>query len=187
MAPLRCITSLPDWAIEVAYGHHNLAVLAWESDDLEDADEGFNRELDTLVEMQERESSRSLKRDIADVVSWLGAVSLGRGQLSDALEYYERSAAELRSLSLEEPNDAERQYDWAAAAQWIVEVSSITGDIDRADELIDQAISVFDDLVARDDANKEWLRSSLRARISKGCSNRHASEVSLCARSPFLG
>ena len=75
---------------------------------------------------------------------------------------------DLRSLSLEEPDNAERQFDWATSAQWIVDIASITGDIDRADELLDQIMSVFDELVGRDEENKEWLRSSLTARIYKG-------------------
>ena len=160
--------SRDDWAREVAYGDHNLAVLAWESGDLDAADAGFNRELEALFEMQERDASSNLKRDVADAVSWLGNVAVRKGALSDARRYFERSSAYLKSLYLEESDNAVRQYDWAYSVQRIVGVAAITGDLDGAGDLVDEAMSMFDELAAQDEQNREWMRANSKSWIAKG-------------------
>lgn len=40
------------------------------------------------------------------------------------------------------------------------------GNLDRAEDLVGQAISEFDELLASNDENREWLRASLTSRIS---------------------
>lgn len=157
-----------DWTREVAYGDHNLAVLAWESGDLEAAETGFKRELKTLLELQNRDTGPDLQRDIADTVSWLGTVVLGTGDLETARDYFKRSSEMLRSLLLAEPDDAARKYAWAYSIQRLLEVAAITGDTRHAETLADQALSVFEKLVAQDQANKDWVRSYTRTLISKG-------------------
>ena len=160
--------SRSDWAREVAYGDHNLAVLALESGDLDAASAGFNRELKVLLEMQERDASSSLKRDVADAVSWLGNIAFQQGKLAEARQQYERAAEYLEALMLEEPDNAPRQYAWAYAIQWIAEIAAITGDLEQADELIDKAIQAFEKLMLHDEENKEWMRAGSRSWTLKG-------------------
>ena len=160
--------SRSDWAREVAYGDHNLAVLALELGDLNAAEAGFNRELKVLLVMQERDASSSLKRDVADAVSWLGNIAYQKGKLAEARLHYERAEEYLEPLLLEEPDNAPRQKAWAYAIQWIAEIAAITGDLEQANALIDKAISVFEKLMLHDEENKEWMRGGSRSWTLKG-------------------
>ena len=157
-----------DWAREVAYGDHNLAVLALESGDLDAADTGFRGELRVLLALQERDSSLEMRRDIADIVSWLGNIAFQRGQLAEARQHYERAARDYRALLLEEPDNASRQDDWAYSMHWIAEIAALTGDIDQANKHIDETIAVFEKLMLRDNENKEWMRAGSRSWTLKG-------------------
>ena len=157
-----------DWSREVAYGDHNLAVLAWESDDLDQAEAGFKRELQALLELQKRDAGADLQRDLADTVSWLGNVALRQGDLGNASNYFKSSSESLRLLLLQEPDNADRKHDWASAIQLVVEVDLWTGDINGAETLTNQVMAVFDELAAQDEENRVWVRSSSEGWILKG-------------------
>lgn len=168
----RLDPSRDDWTMEIAYGYHNLAVLAMESGHHDEAKDGFNNELKILYALQQGAGNDGLNRDIADAVSWLGKIGLMQGELATALGNYERSAQALELLSKSDPDDRHRQYDWAHGMLLIAEVSAIVGDLERALDYAGRAESVFDLLVAHDSANKEWQLSSSNAAIAKG--NIHA-------------
>ncbi len=157
-----------DWSREVAYGDHNLAVLAWESGDLQAAEAGFKRELQVLLELQVRDTGPDLKRDLADTVSWLGNIALRQGDLAAAGEYFKRSSESLRLLLLAEPDSTARKHDWASAIQLVVKVALLTGDISDAETLTNQAMAIFDELAAQDEDNRVWVRSSSEIWVLKG-------------------
>lgn len=157
-----------DWAREVAYGHHNLAVLDEESGDLESASAGFSRELDILRRLEELEPSGELRGDVADAVSWLGNIALKQGRLTEGLEHYRRSLQVLQELQRTDMADRNHQFDVAHAMVRVVNALSMTGATAEAGQLADEAIASFDALAAHDPDNVNWKRSGIPPRIQKG-------------------
>jgi tetratricopeptide (TPR) repeat protein len=157
-----------EWAREVAFGHHNLAVLNFEAGELDAAAAGFEQELEVLYAIQVLVPNEALTIDIADSVSWIGNIALARGDLDKALQYYMRSASDLEAFSRESPGDMFRLNDRAHAIQRVVEVLLMTGELNRAQELADEAILAFDRLTGYDEGNIEWRRASTKPRIAKG-------------------
>ena len=58
--------------------------------------------------------------------------------------------------------------DLDALSQRVVEVLLMTGELNRAQELADEAILAFDRLTGYDEGNIEWRRASTEPRIAKG-------------------
>ncbi len=157
-----------DWKREVGFGHHNLAVLDFETGDLDAAATGFEQELGILSAIQEQDPGQALTIDIADSVSWLGSIALERGDLAQALEYFQRSAADLRNFSEQEPENTVRLDDRTHAVMRVVEVQLLTGELDQAITLADETIQAFDFLTDHDESNMDWLRASTKPRVAKG-------------------
>lgn len=157
-----------DWRTEIAYGHHNLAVLAVDAGDLASAEESFLLELDMLESLQRGATDFDGIRDQADVVSWLGSVAMMRGDLAGALDRYGRSSRTLGGLSRGAPEDRNRVYDWAHGLYLEARAKSVLGDLNGASELLDQVIAMTDALIAHDASNLHWRSSNARAQIAKG-------------------
>lgn len=157
-----------DWKREVGFGHHNLAVLDFETGDLDAAANGFDQELGILSAIQAQDPEQALTIDIADSVSWLGNIALERGDLAQARTYYQRSADDLRDFSEQEPENTVRLDDRTHAVMRVVEVLLLTGELDQAIALADETIRAFDFLADHDEANMDWLRASTKPRIAKG-------------------
>lgn len=160
--------SRDDWLEEVAYSHHNLAVLNQDSGDLESAIEGFNLEIeiwDALLATSE--GSPRIQRDRGDALSYLGNVALMQGDMMTALEHYQRNADVIRTLLNKDKGDARWLYDLAFAVQLLAETSALTGDLDAASVHADEASELFESLMARDATNRNWLRASVRPRITQ--------------------
>jgi len=161
-------SSRDDWLQEVAYGHHNLAVLDQDLGELESAIDGFNREIEIWDTVLRRSGADPrIERDRADAFSYLGNVALMQGNMADALEYYEQSANVMRALVDENRDDARWLNDLAFAVQLQGETSAMTGDLDSALSHAAEASGIFESLIARDATNINWLRASVRPKITQ--------------------
>lgn len=160
--------SRDDWLQEVAYGHHNLAVLDQDSGDLESATAGFHREIEIWDAVLSRsDDAPGIERERADAFSYLGNVALKQGKLAIALGHYEQSTNAIRSLVDNDKDDARWLDDLAFAIQLMGETSALTGDLDSALSHIEEASGIFESLVLRDSANLNWLRGSIKPKITQ--------------------
>lgn len=166
--------SRQDWAIEVVYGQHNLAVLALDAQDLDAARAGFTAEIEALRQVGRADANYDPRPSAADAHSWLGNIEFTAGDLGQALFNYSAAAALYEALREEAPDDRTLQYSWSHAANFVAHVQVITGDREHAARLADEAIRVLDELVAHDLDNLEWLRSSAKPRITRAAV--HAAE-----------
>lgn len=157
-----------DWLQEVAYGHHNLAVLNQDSGDLDAAIEGFNLAINIFETLLERNPNDQIARNQADAYSFLGNVAIMQGFVVEALARYQQSADVIRSLVNANPEDAEWLEDLAFALQLVAEAAAMTGDLDFALSQAEEASAIFAALVARDATNLNWVRASVRPQITKG-------------------
>ncbi len=160
--------SRDDWLQEVAYGHHNLAVLDQDAGSLTAAIAGFNREIEIWDTVLRRSGGApEIERERADALSYLGNIAVMQGELLPALEHYGQSATAIRSLAERDKDDARRRTDLAFALQLLAETYALTGDLDAALSHADEASALFESLVARDSTNRNWLRASVRPKITQ--------------------
>ncbi len=160
--------SRDDWLQEVAYGHHNLAVLDQDSGDLESASAGFHREIEIWDAVLARSSADAgIERERADAFSFLGNVALKQGKMAAALENYGQSADVYRALVENDENNARLLNDLAFGVQLMGETSALMGDLDAALSHAGEASALFESLVARDPANLNWLRASAKPKITQ--------------------
>jgi tetratricopeptide (TPR) repeat protein len=161
-------SSRDDWLQEVAYGHHNLAVLDQDSGNLESAVDGFNREIEIWDAVLRRSGADPLiQRERADAISYLGNVALMQGNMLIAQGHYEQSANAIRALVEANKDDTRLLDDLAFAVQRVGETSALTGDLDSALIHADEASGIFESLVSRDATNINWLKASVRPRITQ--------------------
>lgn len=165
-----------DWAVEVVYGQHNLAVLALDAQDLDAARAGFTAEIEALRQVGGADANYDPRPSAADAHSWLGNIEFTAGDLGQALLNYSEAAALYETLREEAPDDRTLQYSWSHAANFVALVQVLTGDRERAARLADEAISVLDELVAHDPDNLEWLRTSAKPRITRAAVHAAAGE-----------
>lgn len=156
-----------DWIREVGYAYHNLAVLAEDHGDLQAAERGYRYLLSILEELEGSESNTQLQRDIADAVSWLGNVSLNRSNLAEAKSHYVRSVEKLKLATELEPGNAITLDELAFAIYRVAQIASITAELEEALVLVDESISLFDQLVNQDETNLDFLRRSTIPRLLK--------------------
>jgi tetratricopeptide (TPR) repeat protein len=158
----------PDYALEAVYGHHNLAVLALEAGDLDAAESAFNNEIDSLRVIGGDRPDADITKEIADAISWLGNIYLERGQLTESLEYYEKSVALLEAAFVAEENDRNLLVDLTNARQSVINTMALLGDTARALSISKGAVATFARLVASDPANDDWRRRLANARVEQG-------------------
>jgi eukaryotic-like serine/threonine-protein kinase len=156
-----------DWLREVSYGYHNLAVLAEERGDIVAAEEGFRYTLQIFEQLLERNEDNGLRRDIADLVSWLGNISLSRNDLQEAKRYFQLSARQFRSILDDERVNAINQEELAFAIYRVARLSAIMGELDEALLLMNESIRLFVELVVRDTSNASVLRKSMAPKVLK--------------------
>ncbi len=155
-----------DWIREVAYGHHNLAVLSMEQGDLEAARAAFEDEVAVLTRLLERQPQDDLLRyDLADAFSWLGSTHRRRADFESASRAFEESSKLFSALVAEDPSNQRWQY-WRALGQvYEADIAAITGARDRASELLGEGLGTLDRLVEADPSNRRWRKYRARAEL----------------------
>jgi tetratricopeptide (TPR) repeat protein len=157
-----------DWRREVGYAYHNLAVFAEEKGDLVAAQRGYQFLLSTLEEIGQQDDSVLLRNEIANTVSWLGNVAWNRGNLSEALEYYQQSLQRYAELFEENDSDAEVQWAYSWALYRVAATQAELGLRDESMVQINHATDLIERLVALDETNTSWQIDLLSFLLMKG-------------------
>lgn len=154
----------PDWQREVAYGHHNLAVLAESRGHYAEAERAFRDELRLYDRwLQQAPNDTQLRFEAANVVSWLGSMAARQGRLAEAETLFAdevRREAENRRI---EPDNAAWQVQWVDALGLLGEVQLARGRRDPARASFARAHDVMRALVAHDPSNRSWQQSLAHA------------------------
>lgn len=157
-----------DYLLEAVYGHHNLAVLALEAGDLDAAEAAFKAEIESLREIGGDDPDDDIAESIADTVSWLGNIYLERGQVNDALAYYEENVALFEAEFAADPENRNLLVDLTNARQNVLDAVILLGETDRARLISGAAIETYTELVASDPENDDWRRRLANAHIEHG-------------------
>lgn len=164
----------PRWQGELAYGHHNLAVIAVDRGNHEAARAGFLAELAMLERMSgEGPASVELLQRLADVHSWLGSVAEQTGGYSEAASRFGEQVKRLETLVQQDPRTAEWKVRLAYALSIQSSLLAITGRRSESLEWRRRAAAVIEPLVAKDPANRTWLSAALNLKL-KEAMLRHA-------------
>jgi len=146
-----------DWQKEVAYGHHNLAVL----------DESLGRygeaERAMLAQLQlyrgwirQRPKDLHLQFEASQVVSWLGGLALRLGRLEGAEARFVEQADMMRRIVQEDARNAGWKTDEVISLLLLADAQAQRGRLREARASIEAAALVAARLSALDPANNRW-------------------------------
>ena len=146
-----------DWQKEVAYGHHNLAVLD-ESRGLHARAEQAMREELTLFRgwMRQRPDDTALQFEASTVVSWLGSTSASQGKLQDAAAFFSEQVRGLERLRAAEPANVRWSEELTFALVQRAGVQAQRGRLDDARRDVDAAAAQASVLARHDPDNRKW-------------------------------
>jgi len=170
-----------DWLLEVSYGHHNLATAQLEYGNLEEAARGFALEIEIIEQLISRNQDPVLMGDKADATSWLAEVALRRGNLEQALNYYQLSEDLMREAYEADARNANRLDDIAYAMLLVANTQASLGQLDQAVAHIRSAEEIFNTLIELDSNNLNWQRGKITSLVDSGFFHLNIGERQLAA------
>jgi hypothetical protein len=146
-----------DWQREVAYGHHNLAVL----------DESLGRYAEAEREMRakrglyanwlrQRPHDLKLRYEDANTASWLGLMAARQGRLADAERLYAEQVAGMNRVATEDPANSEWKEVRIDALILLTDAQAQRGRLEQARASIATATPLAFALARQDPANNGW-------------------------------
>jgi eukaryotic-like serine/threonine-protein kinase len=146
-----------DWQREVAYGHHNLAVLDSSRGSYDEAEREMRKELSLYREWTKAHpDDTSVRFEAANVASWLGGLMLRQGRLREAGEYFsEENKGHERNIQAE-PGNPEWQDRKVASLILLTEVAALQGNQARARANANAAHALATSLTRHDPDNNRW-------------------------------
>jgi tetratricopeptide (TPR) repeat protein len=146
-----------DWQREVAYGHHNLAVLDERLGHYPEAERALREELALYrTWTPQRPQDTALRFEAANVASWLGTLSARQGKLADAEAFFSEQLAGMQRNLAAEPANAKWQDLRINALYLLVEAQVQRGRRSEALANILAATTSADALARQDPANNLW-------------------------------
>jgi eukaryotic-like serine/threonine-protein kinase len=146
-----------DWQLEVAYGHHNLAVLANSLERYEEAEREF-RDARELYRgwLAERQDDMELRWEAADIESWLGTVASQQGRLREAIPFFAAARDVALAHAASAPDDARWREESVNKQLLLANALTSIGDWPAARIEADAALRLSLQLVEQDPENTRW-------------------------------
>jgi serine/threonine-protein kinase len=158
--------SRDDWLQEVAWGHHNLGVLAVDQKHLGRARELFANERAVWKDLLDRSpGDQDIPENIADAYSWLGRISEYEGDLQEALFNYGESARYRAELLAASPDHAGHKQ-WSVVAQaFVAGTRALMGQVREAAAAYSELLAAQTELAEADPENRELQRYLARMQV----------------------
>ncbi|MEP6391054.1 MAG: toll/interleukin-1 receptor domain-containing protein [Halioglobus sp.] len=151
---------------EMAYGHHNLAVLDVDENKLERAREGFQLEIAILERLNEQGHMEHFGEELSAVESWLGRVALWQGDIAAALEYERSAMNHISESAAGRADNVPLQHYIANEMLVYVAIALYTNEpADELEVLTLRAIGILDEITRTDSSNNTWRTDAWRARV----------------------
>ncbi len=145
------------WQKEVAYGHHNLAVMDEGRGLHARAEQAMREELTLFREwMRQRPDDTALQFEGSTVVSWLGSSSAKQGKLRDAADFFSEQVRVLKRLRGAEPANVRWSEELTYALVQRAGVQAQRGRVDDARRDVDEATALAAALARQDPDNRRW-------------------------------
>jgi len=156
------------WQGELAWGHHNVAVVDMGRGRMDAARQGFAAELTLLKKMTGGGAPKlDLEYRIADAHSWQANAAERDGDLREAAGRYAEYVSRLEAIVGADPGTARWRARLADSLALHAGILAITGDKAGSLRQRTRATSMLEALVAADAENRVWLRSSLYMRLKE--------------------
>jgi eukaryotic-like serine/threonine-protein kinase len=156
------------WQQEAVAGHHNLAVLDLDRGNLAAARAGFEGELVVMEQMAAASpQDHDLQFSEANVISYLGTAAERNGDYAEAVARFGDQIGRVAALPKAELRTARSRQRLADAIALQCSVMAISGQRPAALTQRKQVREIFDELAARDPANREWQTASLNAHVKE--------------------
>ncbi len=151
---------------ELAWGHHNLAILDIDRSRLDAAREGLEAELRILHALRtDAPGDNGLEFRIADATSWLGKVAERAGHFGDARRHYADEQRRLETLVQRDPKTARWKIRLADALAREADILAITGERAASLDRRRAARALIDPLATADPANRTWSSAANNLRL----------------------
>jgi tetratricopeptide (TPR) repeat protein len=146
-----------DWQKEVAYAHHNLAVLDESRGRYAEAERAM-REVLALYRrwVAAKPADTALRFEGANVASWLGTLALQQGRLAAAESLFDEQVRALQRNRRQEPADARWREHTADALALRAEVQLKRGRHAAADAGLREVQALMAALARQDPENHDW-------------------------------
>ena len=146
-----------DWQKEVAYGHHNLAVMDESRGLHAQAEQAMREELKLFRGwMRQRPDDTALQFEASTVVSWLGSSSAKQGKLQDAAAFFSEQVRGLERLHAAEPANVRWSEELTSALVQRAGVQAQRGRLDEARRDVEAAAAQASALARHDPDNRKW-------------------------------
>jgi eukaryotic-like serine/threonine-protein kinase len=146
-----------DWQREVAYGHHNLAVLDQSRGRNKEAEQALRAELVLFHEwLATHPNDTGLRSEAANAVSFLGSLAFADGRLAQAQARFEEQLAALAHNRSAEPDNASWKTSWIDARVLLAQAQAAQGRFEDARHGIADAMTLATALAAQDPSNRDW-------------------------------
>nr|WP_297526380.1 serine/threonine-protein kinase [uncultured Roseateles sp.] len=143
--------------VELSYAYNSLGTARLDSADLRGATDFFQRSIDLKrARVTTGEADNAAKMDLADSLSWLGSVTLWRGDARSAEAMFSEGAALIAEVRSSAPNDGGWSYREAVMRRWRSEALIKLG---RAKESVAEArtsVELLRKLHGQDASNVQW-------------------------------
>ena len=146
-----------DWQKEVAYGHHNLAVMDESRGRHAQAEQAMRKELALFrTWIRQRPDDTALQFETATVLSWLGSNAAGQGRLPEAVTFFSEQLRHLQRLRNLEPDNVRWSEEWSDALVLRAGVQAQRGRLIDARQDVDAAAAHAAALARQDPDNRTW-------------------------------
>ena len=156
------------WEHELAYGDHNVAVIALEGGQLELAAAAFDQSR-TAVEsvLAKTPDDAQTMFDVADEVSWQGSTQEQLGNLDRATDLLAEKSERVRVISSKNPNNPKWKAEWSTAQVMQSELLRIRGRNIEAYAVANEAVERMVPLTLLDPGNKDWSQDYVYALLMR--------------------
>ncbi|GAB3737679.1 hypothetical protein GCM10028862_23310 [Luteimonas pelagia] len=153
------------WQREVAYGHHNLAVVDERRGRLDAAEAAMRAQLALYRGWTAAQpDDAALRYEAANTASWLGTLALRQGRLAEADAYFDEQIDGMRRNRALEPDNARWKELLVDALLLAADARAQRGDSGRTRAVVDESATLAHALHAQDPANNLWTASLASAR-----------------------
>jgi tetratricopeptide (TPR) repeat protein len=166
-----------NWQKEAAYGYHNMAVLDESLGKYDQAERAMLAQRELYVKwLKQYPKDFELRFEAANVDSWLGSLSLRRGKLEQAENYFSAYASAMARNAQEDADNAKWKQNHTEALLFLNIVQLQRGNLKQAQESVEQATKIVGYLYQQDPTNSELMMSLGESRLKQALFSANGAE-----------
>lgn len=145
------------WQREVAYGHHNLAVLDESLGNYAKAERAMREEISLYRKWSKQHpEDTNIRFESANVASWLGTLMMRTGRLKDAQAFFVEEASNHQLNITAAPNEPAWKERMASSLLLLTESQALQARTKEASVSAERACRIASGLASHDPSNNDW-------------------------------